>query len=74
MQKPIYFMILKVDNLKWTLLWKYKYLIKAVNYPITSLTNTNSNADTSIDNIDEWLKELSQKSKEHHTSHFTSIK
>ena len=41
------------------------------NYPITSLTNTNSNADTtSIDNIDEWLKELSRKSKERRTSSY----
>ena len=37
-----------------------------VKYPKTS--RSSNNADTSIDNIDEWLKELSQKSKEPHTS------
>ena len=42
-----------------------------VKYPKTSSSNNkeSGNADsTSIDNIDEWLMELSQKSKERHTS------
>lgn len=39
-----------------------------VKYPKTS--RSSNNADTSIDNIDEWLKELSQKRKEHRTSSY----